>query len=121
MKLADRVPKLDTIVFHEKLGTQGERVRRIVALAGELAPQVGADVAEAERPALLAKADLVSEMVGEFPELQGLMAATTRLHKARHGPSRLPSRTITGRRGRPTASRPTRCRSRWRSPTSSTR
>ncbi len=73
VKLADRVPKLDTIVFHEKLGTQGERVRRIVALAGELAPQVGADVAEAERAALLAKADLVSEMVGEFPELQGLM------------------------------------------------
>ena len=73
VKLADRVPKLDTIVFHEKLGTQGERVRRIMALARELAPEVGADVAEAERAALLAKADLVSEMVGEFPELQGLM------------------------------------------------
>ena len=73
VKLVDRVPKLDTIVFHEKLGTQGERVRRLVALAGELAPQVGADVAGAERAALLAKADLVSEMVGEFPELQGLM------------------------------------------------
>ena len=73
VKLADRVPKLDTIVFHEKLGTQGERVRRIMALARELAPQVGADPAEAERAALLAKADLVSEMVGEFPELQGLM------------------------------------------------
>ena len=73
VKLADRVPKLDAIVFHEKLGTQGERVRRIMALARELAPQVGADVAEAERAALLAKADLVSDMVGEFPELQGLM------------------------------------------------
>ncbi len=71
--LADRVPKLDSIVFHEKLGTQGERVRRIVALARDLAPVVGADVAEAERAALLAKADLVSGMVGEFPELQGLM------------------------------------------------
>ncbi len=71
--LADRVPKLDTIVFHEKLGTQGERVRRIVALARDLAPEVGADAAEAERAALLAKADLVSGMVGEFPELQGLM------------------------------------------------
>ena len=71
--LADRVPKLDSIVFHEKLGTQGERVRRIVALARDLAPQVGANVTEAERAALLAKADLVSAMVGEFPELQGLM------------------------------------------------
>ena len=73
VKLADRVPKLDTIVFHERLGTQGERVGRIVALARDLAPHVGADPVEAERAALLAKADLVSEMVGEFPELQGLM------------------------------------------------
>ncbi len=72
-KLADRVPKLDSIVFHEKLGTQGERVARIAALARELAPLVGADAAEAERAATLCKADLVSEMVGEFPELQGLM------------------------------------------------
>ncbi|HVZ12994.1 MAG TPA: glycine--tRNA ligase subunit beta, partial [Bauldia sp.] len=61
------------IVFHEKLGTQGERVDRIAALAKEIAPLVGADPVKAERAALLAKADLVSEMVGEFPELQGLM------------------------------------------------
>jgi len=73
VKLADRVPKLDSIVFHEKLGTQGERVFRIAALARELAPLVGADAAEAERAATLCKADLVTEMVGEFPELQGLM------------------------------------------------
>ena len=73
VKLEDRVPKLDSIVFHEKLGTQGERVRRIAALARDLAPQVGADPAKAARAAVLAKADLVSEMVGEFPELQGLM------------------------------------------------
>ena len=73
VRLADRVPKLDSIVFHEKLGTQGERVRRIAALAREIAPQVGADPDAAERAAVLAKADLVSEMVGEFPELQGLM------------------------------------------------
>ncbi|MGI3899370.1 MAG: glycine--tRNA ligase subunit beta, partial [Janthinobacterium lividum] len=73
VKLADRVPRLDDIVFHEKLGTQGERVRRIAALARDLAPRVGADPALAERAAVLAKADLVSEMVGEFPELQGLM------------------------------------------------
>ncbi len=71
--LADRVPKLDSIVFHEKLGTQGERVRRIVALARDLAPQVGADRRRGRAGRALAKADLVSEMVGEFPELQGLM------------------------------------------------
>ncbi|WP_409565797.1 glycine--tRNA ligase subunit beta [Methylobacterium sp. J-077] len=72
-KLEDRLPKLDSIVFHEKLGTQGERIARIAALAQALAPLVGADPALAERAARLAKADLVTEMVGEFPELQGLM------------------------------------------------
>ena len=60
-------------MFHEKLGTQYERVERIAALASELAPLVGADPELAERAARLAKADLVTEMVGEFPELQGLM------------------------------------------------
>ena len=73
IRLEDRLPKLDSIVFHEKLGTQGERIARIAALAKELAPLVGADPALAERAARLAKADLVTEMVGEFPELQGLM------------------------------------------------
>ncbi|WP_267358656.1 MULTISPECIES: glycine--tRNA ligase subunit beta [unclassified Methylobacterium] len=73
IRLEDRLPKLDTIVFHEKLGTQGERIARIAALAKELALVVGADPALAERAARLAKADLVTEMVGEFPELQGLM------------------------------------------------
>ena len=72
-RLEDRLDRLKSIVFHEKLGTQHERVERIVALARELAPVVGADVAETERAARLAKADLVTEMVGEFPELQGLM------------------------------------------------
>jgi glycyl-tRNA synthetase beta chain len=72
-RLEDRLPKLDSIVFHEKLGTQGERIARIAALAKALAPLVGADPARAERAARLAKADLVTEMVGEFPELQGLM------------------------------------------------
>ncbi|MBD8908096.1 glycine--tRNA ligase subunit beta [Methylorubrum zatmanii] len=72
-KLEDRLPKLDSIVFHEKLGTQGERVARIAGLAKEIAPLVGADPVLAERAARLAKADLVTEMVGEFPELQGLM------------------------------------------------
>ncbi|KAA0124043.1 glycine--tRNA ligase subunit beta [Methylobacterium sp. P1-11] len=73
IRLEDRLPKLDAIVFHEKLGTQGERIDRIAALARALAPLVGADPALAERAARLAKADLVTEMVGEFPELQGLM------------------------------------------------
>ncbi|KLK89808.1 glycyl-tRNA synthetase subunit beta [Microvirga vignae] len=73
VKLEDRLEKLKAIVFHEKLGTQYERVERIAALSKELAPIVGADVTLAERAARLAKADLVTEMVGEFPELQGLM------------------------------------------------
>ncbi|MFC1456882.1 glycine--tRNA ligase subunit beta [Microvirga arabica] len=73
VKLEDRLEKLKTIVFHEKLGTQYERVERIAALSKELAPIVGADPELAERAARLAKADLVTEMVGEFPELQGLM------------------------------------------------
>ncbi len=73
--LDQRMAKLDRlgVVFHAKLGTQGERVQRIAALARELAPIVGADPALAERAAKLAKADLPTEMVGEFPELQGLM------------------------------------------------
>jgi glycyl-tRNA synthetase beta chain len=71
--LASRIEKLKEIVFHEKLGTQFERVERIARLARELAPIVGANADKAERAARLAKADLVTEMVGEFPELQGLM------------------------------------------------
>ncbi|MCB1540249.1 MAG: glycine--tRNA ligase subunit beta [Rhodoblastus sp.] len=71
--LEQRVPKLDSIIFHERLGTQGERVKRVEELAYELAAKVDADPARAARAAHLAKADLVSEMVGEFPELQGLM------------------------------------------------
>ena len=72
-RLEDRLPKFEQIVFHEKLGTQAERITRIVALAGKLAPLVGADVAKAERAAQLCKADLLTDVVGEFPELQGLM------------------------------------------------
>src|SRR5215472_14769487 len=72
-KLEDRLPKFEQIVFHERLGTQGERILRITALARELAPLVGADVAKSERAAQLCKADLLTEVVGEFPELQGLM------------------------------------------------
>ena len=72
-RLEDRLPKFEQIVFHEKLGTQAERIARITALAGQLAPLVGADVAKAERAAQLCKTDLLTEVVGEFPELQGLM------------------------------------------------
>ncbi len=71
--LESRLPKFNDIVFHEKLGTQAERIERIASLAAEIAPLVGADVAEATEAARLAKLDLVTEMVGEFPELQGLM------------------------------------------------
>jgi glycyl-tRNA synthetase beta chain len=73
MPLEDRLPKFRDIVFHEKLGTQWERIERIERLAGELAPIVKANVAKAKRAALLAKADLLTDVVGEFPELQGLM------------------------------------------------
>jgi glycyl-tRNA synthetase beta chain len=72
-RLEDRLPKFEQIVFHEKLGTQGERIKRIEELAAEIAPLVGADVEMTKRAARLAKADLLTEVVGEFPELQGLM------------------------------------------------
>jgi glycyl-tRNA synthetase beta chain len=72
-KLEARLPKFEQIVFHEKLGTQAERIARIGRLAVELAPLVKADPKKVERAAKLAKADLLTEMVGEFPELQGLM------------------------------------------------
>ncbi len=72
-KLEDLLPKLDSITFHAKLGSQGERVKRIEALAGEIAKTIKADVEKSKLAARLAKADLVTGMVGEFPELQGLM------------------------------------------------
>lgn len=67
------LPKLQDMVFHQKLGTQFERVKRVVALAAEIAPRVDANAEQVKRAAMLAKADLVTEMVGEFPELQGTM------------------------------------------------
>lgn len=73
IKLADRVPALDTIVFHARLGTLGAKVARVRALAVQIAEVIGADQALADRAALLAKADLVSGVVGEFPEVQGIM------------------------------------------------
>lgn len=74
--LEDRLPSLDSVTFHEKLGTQGERVERITALSEKLAPLVGADAAKVVRAAKLAKADLATDMVYEFGELQGFMGRT---------------------------------------------
>lgn len=73
--LAARVEQLGSIVYHNKLGTQLERVERVRAIARGVAGQLGGDVAAADRAAMLAKADLGSNMVGEFPELQGIMGA----------------------------------------------
>lgn len=73
MKLAERVERLDNVMFHAKLGSVLEKSKRIQNLAGKLAAKMNADAAIAERGALLAKADLVSDMVGEFDELQGIM------------------------------------------------
>jgi glycyl-tRNA synthetase beta chain len=72
-RLEDFLPRLDTVVFHAKLGTQGQRVARIERLARIVAEQIGAEAGAAARAGRLAKADLASGMVGEFPELQGLM------------------------------------------------
>jgi glycyl-tRNA synthetase beta chain len=74
-KLEARLDDLEKITFHAKLGTQRERVARIEALAGEIAEIIGADVEQAKLAAKLCKTDLVTEMVGEFPELQGLMGS----------------------------------------------
>ncbi|MFO1338807.1 MAG: glycine--tRNA ligase subunit beta [Burkholderiaceae bacterium] len=80
--LEARVPGLAKVVYHGKLGTQGERVERVRAIARQIGHQLGGDVlaAQADRAALLAKADLLTDMVGEFPELQGIMGG----YYARH-------------------------------------
>ena len=79
-RLDARIPELTKVVYHNKLGTLGERVARVSKLAGEIAVLIGADKTRAERGALLAKADLVTQMVGEFPELQGTMGRYYALH-----------------------------------------
>ncbi len=114
-KLEDLLPKLDQITFHAKLGSQGERVKRLEALAGEIAKTIKADVEKSKLAARLAKADLVTGMVGEFPELQGLMghyyaldqgqdkevAEAIRDHYKPQGPKRFNSR-FQSRSGRST-------------------
>lgn len=83
-KLEDRVPGLANVVYHNKLGTQAQRTQRVQALAGRIAAALGADVKLAERAALLAKADLLTDMVGEFPELQGIMGTYYARHDGEH-------------------------------------
>ena len=80
VRLDSRLRSLDTVTFHARLGTQGDRVWRLVKLAALIAGKVGADPVQAARAAELAKADLVSGMVGEFPELQGVMGRYYALH-----------------------------------------
>jgi len=82
VKLADRLPALKDMVFHARLGSLYDKTRRIEALAGELAKSIpGCDAAQAKQAAHLAKADLVSGVVGEFPELQGVMGRYCALHE----------------------------------------
>jgi glycyl-tRNA synthetase beta chain len=83
-KLADRLPNLANVVYHNKLGTQAQRTERVKTLAGKIAASLKADVALAERGALLAKADLLTDMVGEFPELQGIMGTYYARHDGEH-------------------------------------
>ncbi|OYO30809.1 glycine--tRNA ligase subunit beta [Janthinobacterium sp. PC23-8] len=78
--LASRLPLLANVVYHNKLGTQAARTERVTAIAGAIAAKLGGDVELAKRGALLAKADLLTDMVGEFPELQGIMGT----YYARH-------------------------------------
>ncbi|HEX7437082.1 MAG TPA: glycine--tRNA ligase subunit beta [Caldimonas sp.] len=78
--LASRVPGLDRMVYHGKLGTQGARVMRLRAIARWVAERIGADVEQADRAAELAKTDLLTDMVGEFPQLQGIMGGYYAAH-----------------------------------------
>lgn len=80
IRLEARVPQLARVVYHNKLGSQLDRVQRVQLLAGQIARSLGADAVLSERAAWLAKADLLTGMVGEFPELQGIMGRYYALH-----------------------------------------
>jgi len=82
--LESRLPQLANVVYHNKLGTQAERTQRVTRLAGAIATRLGYDVQLAERGAQLAKADLLTDMVGEFPELQGIMGTYYARHDKEH-------------------------------------
>jgi glycyl-tRNA synthetase beta chain len=84
--LASRVERLRAVVYHNKLGTQAERVERVRFLAARVAGLIGADPDAANHAAMLAKADLVTDMVGEFPELQGTMGRYYALHDGEPAP-----------------------------------
>src|SRR5258706_5277311 len=84
--LEERVPKLAKVVYHNKLGSQLDRVQRLKLLAGQIARELGADPLQAERAAELAKADLLTGMVGEFPGLQGVMGRYYALHDGEPAP-----------------------------------
>lgn len=83
-KLAERLGNLGSVVYHNKLGSQAERNRRVVTLAVAIADALGANATLAERAALLSKADLLTDMVGEFPELQGIMGTYYARHDGEH-------------------------------------
>jgi glycyl-tRNA synthetase beta chain len=80
--LADRIPGLAKVIYHNKLGTQGERAQRVAAIASAIGQQLGGEklAQQADQAALLSKADLLTDMVGEFPELQGVMGRYYALH-----------------------------------------
>ncbi|MEC5159669.1 glycyl-tRNA synthetase beta chain [Janthinobacterium sp. CG_23.3] len=82
--LEARLPLLANVVYHNKLGSQAQRMQRVKALAGAIAAKLGFDVGLAERGAMLAKADLLTDMVGEFPELQGIMGTYYARHDGEH-------------------------------------
>lgn len=82
--LHDRISGLGSVVYHNKLGSQAERNGRVVALAVAIAKSLGADAQFSERAALLSKADLLTDMVGEFPELQGVMGTYYARHDGEH-------------------------------------
>jgi glycyl-tRNA synthetase beta chain len=107
--LQDFLPRLDAVVFQARLGTLGEKTKRVTKLAEVIAKQLGADVKQAARAATLSKCDLMSNMVGEFPTLQGVMgryyaiacgedeavaAAIEEQYKPRHASDGLPESTI---------------------------
>jgi glycyl-tRNA synthetase beta chain len=112
---------LKSVTFHNKLGSQAERIDRIAALAREIAPLVGADAGLAEQAARVAKLDLRSGMVGEFAELQGVMGRYYALAAGMPAAVADAAATITRRWGRRMRCRWSRCRWPWRWPTRSTR
>ncbi len=118
--LESRVLGLAKVVYHNRLGTQGERVERVCVIAKAIGEQLGGEglALQAEQAALLAKADLLTDMVGEFPELQGIMGRYYALHDGLPATSPTPSRTTTSRVSPATPCRAAKWEPSSRSPTS---